>query len=501
MSSQKINSLKKNTIANYVGQIYISFIGIIILPFYLKYLGASAFGLVGFFAVFQTWLRLLDVGLTPTLAREVAHIRGGSKNYNALKELVRTLEILFIIIGLLCFLLVVIFSYTIASSWLKVGTLDIQTVSLCVMLMGAMFGFRWLTDLYGGGLRGFEQQVKYNFISIISVSGQYIGGWMFLHFVSTNILHFFMFQAFVLFLNLLYTMFAFYSVMPITNKIGFTFNTKSFKKIIPFALGISYSSTVWVLVSQSDKLVFSNILPLSKYGYYALLILLSSAVSMVSSPISIAIQPRMTMLLSEGNVKAMESLYLKASVFVIVLVASVVACMCLYSHQLLYVWSGSIALADWGGDILKLYVISSGIIAIIAFQYYLQYAYGKLKLHNLYNTLYLIFVTPLIVYSAYNFGVYDTGMIWLIISLFSLVFWMPIVHHIYARSINVKFFSNLVIILCIAVLMMYVLYILDLQIYNGYLGFVELLIIGGSFLAILSGFVFVLMFLKVVMVR
>ena len=79
MSSQKINSLKKNTIANYVGQIYISFIGIIILPFYLKYLGASAFGLVGFFAVFQTWLRLLDVGLTPTLAREVAHIRGGQK--------------------------------------------------------------------------------------------------------------------------------------------------------------------------------------------------------------------------------------------------------------------------------------------------------------------------------------------------------------------------------------------------------------------------------------
>ena len=42
-------NLKINTIANIAGQIYAIFIGIIILPLYLKYLGQEAFGLIGFF--------------------------------------------------------------------------------------------------------------------------------------------------------------------------------------------------------------------------------------------------------------------------------------------------------------------------------------------------------------------------------------------------------------------------------------------------------------------
>lgn len=64
--------LKKNIIANYFGQFYIIIIGIVMVPFYLKYLGAEAYGLVGFFALMQSWMMLLDMGISPTLGREVA---------------------------------------------------------------------------------------------------------------------------------------------------------------------------------------------------------------------------------------------------------------------------------------------------------------------------------------------------------------------------------------------------------------------------------------------
>lgn len=75
-------SLKKNTISNYITQLYTSLIGIVILPLYLQHLSHDAFGLIGFFTVFQTWLRLLDVGITPTLSREVAHVRGSTDDYH-----------------------------------------------------------------------------------------------------------------------------------------------------------------------------------------------------------------------------------------------------------------------------------------------------------------------------------------------------------------------------------------------------------------------------------
>lgn len=40
--------LKKNIIANYASQLYSAGIGILILPLYIKYMGAEAYGLVGF---------------------------------------------------------------------------------------------------------------------------------------------------------------------------------------------------------------------------------------------------------------------------------------------------------------------------------------------------------------------------------------------------------------------------------------------------------------------
>lgn len=65
-------SVKSNTIANYIGQIYMMLIGIVVTPLYLQHLGAEAYGLVGFFALMQAWMNLLDLGLSPTLGRQAA---------------------------------------------------------------------------------------------------------------------------------------------------------------------------------------------------------------------------------------------------------------------------------------------------------------------------------------------------------------------------------------------------------------------------------------------
>jgi O-antigen/teichoic acid export membrane protein len=69
-------SLTRNTIANFIGLGYTTVIGIAIFPLYLQYLGAEAFGLVGFFTVLQAWMQLLDMGMSPLLSRQAAHSRG-----------------------------------------------------------------------------------------------------------------------------------------------------------------------------------------------------------------------------------------------------------------------------------------------------------------------------------------------------------------------------------------------------------------------------------------
>jgi O-antigen/teichoic acid export membrane protein len=70
-------SLKKNLIANYLGQAWRALVGLAFIPLYIRYLGIEAYGLIGIFAILQAWLALLDLGLRPALGREMARFTGG----------------------------------------------------------------------------------------------------------------------------------------------------------------------------------------------------------------------------------------------------------------------------------------------------------------------------------------------------------------------------------------------------------------------------------------
>jgi O-antigen/teichoic acid export membrane protein len=91
----KKSSIKRNTIANYIGQMYVMLIGIVVTPLYLEHLGAEAYGLVGFFALLQTWMNLLDIGLTPTLGRQIAHASGKTNGFDEFWRLLKSFELIF----------------------------------------------------------------------------------------------------------------------------------------------------------------------------------------------------------------------------------------------------------------------------------------------------------------------------------------------------------------------------------------------------------------------
>jgi O-antigen/teichoic acid export membrane protein len=45
--------LKRNLIANYLGQGWTALVGLAFIPLYIKYLGIEAYGLIGLFGVIQ----------------------------------------------------------------------------------------------------------------------------------------------------------------------------------------------------------------------------------------------------------------------------------------------------------------------------------------------------------------------------------------------------------------------------------------------------------------
>lgn len=473
-------SLKKNMLANYIGQIYTMIIGIVMVPYYLQYLGAEAYGLIGIFALMQSWMSLLDMGMTPTLSREVARVKNSASSLiKEFKGLLHSLEIVFIVIALMIAGLIVFFSEWLTLHWLNIEELSVDEVSYSISLMGGMLGLRWLSGLYKSGIMGAEEQVWLNIANSIIATIKFVGVLLVFNYIGTDVGYFFEYQFFIGLLEFFVLSTKFYSIMKI-GRFMIYFSMKAIRPILPFALGIAYTSGMWLLVSQFDKIMLSSVLPLNEYGYFALVGVISNAVLEVSYPIGKAILPRMTSLLNQGKEDEMLQIYKNSTQLMAILIFSIVGIICLYPYELLYSWTGDIKASQWASDILFWYVLANGISTMAAFQYYLQFAHGNLKIHMQYYTFSAVTAIPLIFWTAHSYGAIGVAITKFILVLVPFLIWLPIVHNRFAPSIQKDWIlKDVVPILISTSLFLLLIDYFDLTFeYSRWLIFASLLVIG-----------------------
>lgn len=461
-------SLKKNTIANYVGQIYVITVAVVVTPLYLQYLGAEAYGLVGFFALMQAWMNLLDLGLSPTLGRQAAHARGQERGFENFKRLLKSFEMIFAVLALFSIATVYVLSDWIAGYWFKAKDLDITTLSYCVTLMGAMVGFRWFAGLYRSGINGLEDQVWLNAANMFLITLKFLGALLLLAYLSQDVRHFFEYQLVIGLIEVMIFAWRFYAKLPTTQLTPnfFAFDWRLVKSVAPFALSIAYTAGIWVLITQTDKLVLSGVLTLAEFGYFSLIALIAGGVTMVSGAISQALIPRLTLLFSQGEKQKMLVLYRQASQIVTVTSLSVALVVGFYAEPLVLAWTGDSIAAKWGSEILIWFALGNGVLAIGAFQYYIQNAFGQLKLHVIGSTLSALIQVPLIYYAAVKYGAYGVSIVWCAFRIIWFLWWTPIVHYRLIPGFHVNWMVKdilpICVITCISAVVIEHLFVLDL---------------------------------------
>jgi len=184
--------IKANAIGNYLGQGFTIIVTLICTPLYLQFLGAEAYGLVGFFIILQNWLNLLDMGLSTTLARQVSFARGQIFGFKHFKHLLKSFEIIFFTTATTIILLVYLQSNLVASEWIKAILLTPESISYCIIIMGIVIGLRFFSTLYRGGIIGFEDQIWLNKFLIIINSLKYIGSFCLCWHIYQMILNYFL---------------------------------------------------------------------------------------------------------------------------------------------------------------------------------------------------------------------------------------------------------------------------------------------------------------------
>lgn len=438
-----LSTIRKNVVASYASQIYMAAIGIVLMPYYLRYMGAEAYGLIGFYSMMQGWFMLLDAGLTPTMIRETARFRGGSLDALSLRRFVRALEGIFLGVGAIAALSIIACSRFIASDWLKVQKLPIVEVQHVVMLIAAIISLRWVSSLYKGAINGFERLVWLGGLNIVIATLRFVAVIPVLLLVGATPVVFFSYQIIVAIIELSCLLGETYKLLPgLSADEHLGWDLKPLKKVLGFSLTIAVTSSTWVIVTQTDKLLLSKFLPLSQYGYFTLAVLLASGVSLLSGPIGGALLPRMVKLQAEGDEAGMLKLYRNATQMVAVIAIPASLVLAFFSHQILEVWTASATVAHIAAPVLTLYAIGNGLLALCSFPYYLQFAKGDLKLHLIGSILFLVTLLPTLIWGTLHYGMVGAGFAWVGASAIYFIFWVPTVHQRFVKGLHRDWLLN-----------------------------------------------------------
>lgn len=423
-------SLKKNLLANYSSQLYVTLIGILMLPIYIKYMGAEAYGLVGFFTTLQSWFNLLDFGLTPTISRETARFRAGSVNPLFFRRLYRALSTIFVVIALAGGSGLLQLSSIIAEDWLNSEVLSLDEIIVAIQIMAISVALRWMCGLYRGVITGFERLVWLGGFNAIIATLRYVMIFPVMWKFGFTPKVFFLYQLLIAVIEISGFWVKAVSLLPNLTKysepIGWSLSPV--RSVLKFTLTIAFTASVWVLVTQTDKLVLSAILPLAEYGYFTLAVLVASGIIVLSSPISNTIMPRMAKLEAEGKRKEVIQVYRQSTQIVAIISGSAAITLAFCSKSLLWAWTGDPVLAEKAAPILTLYAAGNGILSVAAFPYYLQYARGNLKLHFIGHLLLLVILIPSIVLAAKYYGAIGAGYAWVTVNSLYLLIWVAVVH-------------------------------------------------------------------------
>lgn len=448
-------SLKKNILVSYASQIYVALLGILILPLYLQYMGAEAYGLVGVFAMLQSWFNLLDMGLTPTLARETARFKGGTIDQLTFLRLLRGLQITFFVIAILGGGSIFAFSRVLAVHWLNVQNLPIAQVQLALQLMAFSVALRWMSGLYRGCITGAECLAWLGIFNTVAASLRFLGVLPFLIWIDHSPTTFFAYQAFVSTFELTGLFLKTNDLKPKTPRdIAIGWNPKAFVKIIHnnlhFSLSIAFTSTAWAIISHTDKLLLSKYLSLADYGYFTMATLGASAVLLITGPISSALVPRMTRLQAENKDSELIALYFRATQLGTAIATSACMTLVFFGYEVVFSWTGDANLSRHVAPILRIYAIGNLLVALATFPYDLQVVKGSLKKHVQGNFIFIFFWIPLVAWSTFNYHAMGAAYTWLFLNALYFATWVPITHDQFMKNLHRKWLMQNVVPIILA---------------------------------------------------
>ena len=355
-----ISAFRLNLAANLTGSAWSMLVQVVCIPLYIRFMGIEAYGLVGFYLVLQAMLQMLDLGITPTMNREMARYSVQPEKADEARDLVRTLEIGYWIIGILIGIAFVVASPWVSVHWIKASSIPVRGVKHAVTLMGILAVFQWPMSFYQGGLTGLRKQVLFNVLRIIAATVTNGGAVLALWIISPTIYAFFIWLVGTNAIMVFVWTVCFWKSLPAGTRRPLL-QTKLLRNIGYFAAGISGIATFSLILGQADKIVLSRVLPLKVFGYYTIAGVFGTGLVLIVTSVFNTIFPQFSALVAQGNEEAIIRLYHKGTQLMLLLIVPLTSVLALFPVEVLQLWTRNPEIARNAGPIATILVLAAAI--------------------------------------------------------------------------------------------------------------------------------------------
>lgn len=419
--------IKKNIIANFGGKAWQVLMSLAFVPLYIKFMGIESYGLVGIFASLLALFGLLDMGLSTTLNRELARYSVLPDKAWDMRNLVRTLELPYWGMAFVIGIAVVGLSGPVAYYWVNADNLSPATVKQALMIMGGVVAFRWPISLYSGGLMGLQKQVLLNGINAFAATLRGLGAVLVLWLISPTIQAFFTWQIFASIIHTALTAGFLWRSLPKSGQRSH-FQKELLLRIWRFAAGMTGISVTAVILTQTDKIVLSKILPLEMFGYYTLATVVASSLYFFIGPVFSALFPRFSQLVSINDQAGLKELYHKSCQFMSVMILPAAIVVSLFSSEILLLWTSDPVTVANTHSIVSILIIGTALNGLMNLPYGLQLAHAWTKLTLYTNIIASIVLVPMIYFLAIRYGPVGAACAWVILNSGYVLICIQIMH-------------------------------------------------------------------------
>ena len=417
--------LRRNIAANAIGGSLAAIFALALIPVQVRLLGVEAYGLLAFVASMQVLLSIFDLGLSPTMIREVS--RDTSTGHEVSRTLIRAISLVYWPIGIGIGAVLLLSAPWLAYHWLHLGRLPAATASEALALAAVVIALRWPVSLYSGVIAGRQRFVALNWLKAAIAAISALGGIVVI--VATHSL-----LAFLVWLVAA-------AGIELAAYVGMVLRLNPdllMRRLVAsalptgiwrYAIGINLINVLAMVLTQSDRILISALLSIQSLGYYALAYSILTGLALIPGFVTSALFPAFALRHAGGSPSDLHEVYQTATRGLMYAYNLPIWLLVVFGHDILKLLT-SAATADRTTALLTVLALGFLCNGAATLAYTAAIATGNTGIPIRVNVLALVVYLPVLAVLTLRFGGLGAAFTWLLLNLYYLPALLPPIHRL-----------------------------------------------------------------------